>query len=97
MTDRLTDTAFIQNIYENSGVYYYKDDLKGVLENIIKELCHSHTHLMIKLRLNHIDRAIFKYSQAKEKKTIHNTKEYLKACIVSAVYESPLEELDLIN
>jgi nucleoside-triphosphatase THEP1 len=68
-----------------------------VFRNIIEELCHSHKHLMPKLHLNHIDRVIFKYRQAKEKTVIRNTKQYLKACIVSAIYEFPLEELEPIN
>lgn len=97
MTDRLTDQAFVQKIYESSGVQYYHDDLRNILKNIIEELCYSHQHLMPKLRLNHIDRALFKYTQAKDKTVIRNTKQYLKACIVSAVYEFPLEELEPIE
>lgn len=97
MMDRQTDQSFIQNICENSGIYYYNDNLKGALENIIKELCCSHKHLMSKLRIHHIDRAVFKYNQAKEKRTIHNTKQYLKACIVSAVYESSMDEMEPID
>jgi hypothetical protein len=93
MTDRLTDQFFIHKIFESSGVDYYPNDLKDILRNIIEELCLSHKHLMPKLRLEHIDRAIFKYRQVKDKKIIRNTKQYIKACILSAIYELGLEEL----
>ena len=97
MTDRLTDLSFFEKTYESSGIQYYNDDLKGVLKNIIKELYLSHKHLLPKLRIHHIDWAIFKYNQAKEKRIIHNTKQYLKACIVSAVYESSLDQMEPID
>jgi hypothetical protein len=97
ITDRLTDEFFIKNIYKSSGVSYFNNDLRGFLENAIKELCYSNRELMLKLRLNHIDRAIFKYKQAKETRCIRNSKQYFKACIVSAVQETCLDELESIE
>jgi hypothetical protein len=97
MTDRLTDEFFIRNIFESSGISYFNNDLRNLLEDIIKELCYSNQELMLKLRLNHIDRAIFKYRQAKETRCIRNTKQYFKACIISAVQETGLDELEPIE
>jgi len=97
MTDRLTDEFFIKNIYESSEIRYFNNDLRNILEDVIKELCYSHRKLMLKLRLNHIDRAIFKYRQAKETSCIRNTKQYFKACIISAVQETCLDELEPIE
>ena len=91
-TDRQTDEATLKNIYESCGLIYYYDDLQGILKDVIKELCRSDMALMYKLRINHIDRAIAKYVQAKEKVCINNTKQYFKACIKSAVQESFLDE-----
>ena len=97
MTGRLTDESFIKSIYISSGVKYFNDDLRYFLEDVIEELCCSNQELMSKLRLNHIDRAIFKYRQAKEKRRIHNTKQYFKACIISALLETGLDELEPID
>ena len=97
MTDRLADKLLIQKIYENSGVGYFNDDVRFILEEIIKELYYSNQALMFKLRLNHIDRAVFKYREAKRKKYIYNTKQYFKACIVSAIRETGLDDLELID
>ena len=94
MTDRLTDRYYIKNIYERSGVdYYFNDEFKELLKEIIEELYYYNQSLALKLRLNHIDRAIYKYRQAKENTLIRNTKQYFKACIISAIQESCLEEL----
>ena len=73
---------------------YFNDDLKDILECIIRELYYSKKHLILKLRLKHIDRAIYKFRQAKEKTLIHNTKQYFKACILSAILETGLDELE---
>ena len=91
-TDRPTDKSTIKNIYESCGLMYYSNDLQEILKEVIKELCRSDMELMYKLRINHIDKAIAKYMQAKEKICISNTKQYFKACIKSAVRESFLEE-----
>lgn len=97
MTDRLTDKSLIEKIYEISGVGYFNDDLKCILEYVIKELYYSNRDLILKLRLNHIDRAVNKFRQAKEKRPIHNTKQYFKACILSAILETGLDELEDVD
>jgi hypothetical protein len=96
MTDKLTDGLLIK-IYEMSGTRYFSDDIRYILEDVIKELYYSHGRLMLKLRLNHIDRAIFKYRQAKEKKRIWNAKQYFKACLLSAIKEASLDELESVE
>jgi len=88
-----TDQSLIEKLYEISGVIYFNDDLRFILESVIRELYHSHQEQILKLRINHIDRAIWKFTQAKERRPIHNTKQYFKACILSAILETGLEEL----
>ncbi|NSW92259.1 MAG: hypothetical protein HPY74_16575 [Firmicutes bacterium] len=91
------DKYFIKKIYEVFGVNYFEDDLRDILEYIIKELYYSNRELILKLRLKHIDRAIFKYRQAKEKRRIWNTKQYFKASILRAVQETGLDELEPLD
>lgn len=98
MTGRPTDQEYIEKIFEVSGTCYFDDRLKLIIEEVIKELFYSHHQdLICNLRSNHISRAIFKYSQAKEKSRIWNTKQYFKSCIVSAIKETELDELDPID
>lgn len=87
MTDRLT------SLYELSGVYLFNDGIKGLIIEVINELYAANCDLIFRLRLNHIDRAIFKFRQAKEKRCIRNTKQYFKACIISAINETEIDEL----
>jgi hypothetical protein len=87
-TDRLTD------FYELSGVNYFCDDLRNLIIEVINELYAANCESLYRLRLNHIDRAVFKYRQAKEKRPIWNTKQYFKACLLSAINESGIDELD---
>ncbi len=89
--------SLIEKIYEESGVIYFNDDLRDILECIIRELYYSNQHLILKLRLNHIDRAVYKFRKAKEKRLIHNTKQYFKACILSAILETGLDELESVD
>lgn len=88
-----TDQSLIEKLFEVSGVICFNDDLRFILESVIKELYYSHQEQVLKLRINHIDRAIWKFTHAKEKRTIHNTKQYFKACILSAILETGLDEL----
>ena len=97
MTDRLTDISIINEIYQVSGVEYFNDSIKGILQEAIKDIYYSHRALIFKLKLKHLDRAIYKYRNAKEKTYIFNTRQYLKACIVSAILETDLEELEPIE
>jgi hypothetical protein len=94
MTDRLTDQIVIEKLYDDCGVRYYYDEIRLLLEDVIKELYFSNQNLILRLRIEHIDRAIFKYHQAKEKIYICNTKQYFKACIKSAIIETGLEYMD---
>ncbi|TYQ17866.1 UNVERIFIED_CONTAM: hypothetical protein Cloal_0241 [Acetivibrio alkalicellulosi] len=61
------ETIIIENIFNNSGIAYFNDNLKPLLENIIKELYFSDREVVLLLKLCHIDRALFKFKQAKEK------------------------------
>jgi len=90
----MTDRFVLKNIYKSSGVYYFNDDFRYILEEVIKELYYSHKNLTLKLNLKHIDRAIFKYKQAKEQRQIWNSKKYFKACILSAIKEAALDEFE---
>ncbi len=93
MEDRLTDMTFVTSIYEASGVDYFSNDIRQLLLVVIKELCETETEMMLQLRVEHIDRAITKYTQAKKQQRIWNTKQYFKACIISAIRELGLEEI----
>jgi hypothetical protein len=84
----------IDKIYDASGVDYFNNDFRPILQDVINELYYSHGELIFQLRLNHIDRAIFKFRQAKQNNFIHNTKQYFKACIVSAIRETALDNLE---
>ena len=101
MSDRPTDQAYIEKIYEVSGTCYFDDSIRLILEEVIKELFYSHHQdLICTLRPNHIDRAIYKYREAKEKNRIWNTKQYFKSCVVSAIKETELDALapiDFVN
>ena len=94
MTDRLTDEYSLEEIYEFAEIKYFYDDYRRLLESVIEELYHSNKSLLSKLRLKHIDRAIFKFRQAKEKTCIYDSKQYFKACVVSAIREVSLDELE---
>ena len=97
MTDRLTDISIINEIYQVSKVEYFNDSIRDILQEAIKDIYYSHRALIFKLKLQHLDRAIYKYRNAKEKTYIFNTRQYLKACIVSAILETDLEELEPIE
>jgi hypothetical protein len=93
MLDIPTDQSLIEKLYEVSGVIYFNDEFRFILESVIRELYYSNQEQILKLRTNHIDRAINKFSQAKERRPIRNTKQYFKACILSAILETGLDEL----
>ena len=95
MTDRPTDEYLINKLYDVSGVYYYFDHFQDILKCVIKELYYYDCDTILKLRSKHIDRAIYKFTVAKEKRPIHNTKQYFKACLLSAISEMGLDELDV--
>lgn len=88
-----TDQSLIEKLFEVSGVICFNDDLRFILESVVRELYYSHQEQVLKLRINHIDRAIWKYTQAKKRRPIHNSKQYFKACILSAILETGLDEL----
>jgi hypothetical protein len=96
-TDRQTDLQDIENIFETSMVDYFDDSIRNFLKSVIEDIYYSHKALSFKLRLNHIDRAIFKFNQAKSKKYIYNTKRYFASCLISAIYETDFEELESID
>jgi hypothetical protein len=90
----MCDDHHIKKIYEQSGVNYFYDNLQLLLKELIKELYCLNPALAFRLRLEHIDRALFKFRQAYESGTIRNTRQYLKACIKSAVLETAFENLE---
>lgn len=92
--DKLPAQLLYKKVCETSGVLYFDNDLRPFLEEVLKELCSSNSHLASQIRINHFDRAIFKFRQAKEKTFIRNTKQYFKACIVSAILETAFDELE---
>jgi len=92
VTDGLTDNN-IKFVYEESILKYFNDDLRYLIEDVLKDLYLSDNKLITRLHLSHVDRAIFKYRQAKEKTHIRNTRQYFKACILSAIKESGLDDL----
>jgi hypothetical protein len=94
MTGKVTDILLIEKLFEVSGVENYTDNFNQIIKDIITELYYSHQETILKLRLKHIDRAIFKYRQASETRKIFNTKQYLKACILSAIVEAALDEIE---
>ncbi len=63
-------SQFIEKIYSLASVDYFNDDLRTIIKDVINELYYSDTELVFRLRLNHIDRALFKFRQAKEKNRI---------------------------
>jgi hypothetical protein len=93
MLDIPSDQSLIEKLYEVSGVICFNDEFRFILESVINELYYSNQEQILKLRINHIDRAINKFCQAKEKRHIRNTKQYFKACILSAILETGLDEL----
>lgn len=94
---QIPNNLILEKIYTASGTVYFDGELRPVLEEIIKELYFSHGELVFRLRLNHLDRAIFKFRQAKEKICIRNPKQYFKACIISAIQETALDNLEPID
>lgn len=97
MTNKTASQLIIDKLFDASGVAYFDNDLRPILEDVIKELFCSHGELVFRLRLNHIDRALFKFRQAKEKRHIRNTRQYFKACIISAIQETALDDLEPID
>lgn len=97
MTDRPKDRSYIEKLCEVSGACYFDDSMRLILEEVIKELFYSHQDIVCNLRSKHLDRAIFKYRLAKEKSRIWNTKQYFKSCILSAIKEVGLDELEPIE
>lgn len=89
MTDRLTD------IYESSNINLFNDDIGLLVKDVINELLLENCNEIDSLKLSHIDRAIYKYRRAKEMRPIYNTHRYFKACILSAIKESWLDEPDV--
>jgi hypothetical protein len=87
MTDRLID------IYKIAEIDCYQDELQEIIKATIEEIYLDGNPKIFKLRLPHIDRAIYKFKIAKEKTHIHNTKQYFKSCVLSAITETVLDEL----
>jgi hypothetical protein len=91
------DELAIEKICQNSGVHYFYGEFRLLIENVIEELYFSNRALVSRLKLQHIDRAMFKFKQAKRNTCIRNTRQYFKACIKSAIFETALEGLDFFE
>jgi len=88
MTDGLTA------LYEQCNVFLFNDDVRGLVMDAITELHHSNAESISRLHAIHIDRAIYKYHQASEKRIIWNTLQYFKACIMSALKEYGIDNTE---
>lgn len=95
--DKSTTQLLYKKVCETSGVLYFDNNLRPFLEVVLEELCSSNSHLVSQIRINHFDRAIFKFRQAKEKTFIRNTKQYFKACLISAIFETAIDELEPVD
>jgi hypothetical protein len=87
----------MDRIFYSSGIRYFDSDMKTFLEEILRELYYSSPELASKVRLKHIDRAIFKFRKAKERTCICNTKQYFKACVASAISEIAFDDLEPVE
>lgn len=87
----------LAKIYKNSGAELFYDNTKFIIKDVIKELYATNKYDIYRLRLHHLDRAINKYKQAMFRTKIINTKQYFKMCILSAISEYGLEEIDPDN
>jgi len=85
------DRLQVENIYTKSNVNIYHKPVKILIKDIIRELYISGKFEILELEMHHLDRAIWKFRKAFSEKEIKNTKQYFKACIVSAINEAELE------
>jgi hypothetical protein len=83
----------LENIYYQSGSIHYESNLRFLIEEILHDLHVANWPLLSYIRLEHIDRAVFKYIEASKTKKIFNTKNYFTSCIKSAVVELGIDEL----
>lgn len=92
-TDELT------NILQQSQIDLYQDEtLKETIKETIKEL-YSNTDsrdTVKRIDLYNIDEAISRYREAQEQKAIKNPKLYFKKCLLSAIEEGGLKNLQAI-
>jgi len=88
------DKPELVRIFHSSGIRYFNSDMKPFLEETLRELYYSDPELASKVKLKHIDRAIFKFKNAKERTFICNTKQYFKACVSSAILETAFDNLE---
>jgi hypothetical protein len=84
------DNINIEDIYNQAGVMYYDNDVEIFIKKIIFEIYQSNWQQLKNIQIYHIDHAISKFKEIREKKKIYNTKNYFKACLKSAI-----EELDI--
>jgi hypothetical protein len=87
----------LENIYIRAELHYFFDDVRDFLKLIIAELYNTNSSLLQKLRLHHIDRAIFKFQKARSEKVIHHEKQYFKACLLSSITETALDKFEPLD
>lgn len=85
MTDGLTV------LYEKCEVHRYFEEVRHLVADAIRELYRFNPELVSNLRVEHIDRAIYKYLQASRKRVINNSLQYFKACIMSSLREYDID------
>jgi hypothetical protein len=89
---RILKSSKLENLYYQAGVRYYHDDLKFLIQNVISDLYYADWSLLNFIRLEHVDRAVYKFKEASENKKIYNTRNYFRACLRSAIEELGIEE-----
>lgn len=92
--EKLTNELTV--IFKQAQIELYDDiAFKQVLEDVVKDALTSPetSHIIKKLKLEHIDKAVYKYREALENKTIKNPKLYFSKCLISAIREEGLNGL----
>ena len=86
------DNINIEDIYNQAGVMYYDNDVEIFIKKIIFEIYQSNWQQLKNIQIYHIDHAISKFKEIREKKKIYNTKNYFKACLKSSLEELGIDE-----
>jgi hypothetical protein len=83
----------IEDIYNQANIECYDIKLQNFIKDIISILYDSGWDPLTNIQIEHIDRAIFKYKEAKKTRKIYNTKNYFISCLRSAINETELDSL----
>ncbi|MEN8905240.1 MAG: hypothetical protein ABF289_04700 [Clostridiales bacterium] len=83
----------IEDIYNQTNIECYDIKLQYFIKDIISMLYYSGWEPLTNIQIEHIYRAIFKYTEAKKCRKIYNTKKYFASCLRSAIKETELDSL----